>query len=431
MLKITDVRAREILDSRGNPTVEADVVLEDGSLGRAAVPSGASTGVHEAHELRDNDPARYGGKGVLQAVQNVHGELRDALLGKEWSQEALDREMITRDGTENKSRLGANAILGVSLAFAHAVALAEKRPLYRSLTAVANTGLPMRLPVPLMNVLNGGVHAQGALDVQELMLVPHGAPSFREALRWGSEMFRALRELLIAGGFATTVGDEGGFAPHLPSTEAGMDMLMQAITKAGLRPGQDVALALDVAASELYRDGKYVFAGEGKSFSAQELVARYAAWMKSYPLVSIEDGLAEDDWDNWVIMTQELGGKLQLVGDDLFTTNPARLKTGIERKAANAVLVKVNQIGTLTETLETVRLAVSSGYRNVISHRSGETDDATIADLAVATGVGEIKCGSLSRGERMAKYDRLLEIEEELGADAQYARDVLANLNAR
>ena len=431
MLKITDVRAREILDSRGNPTVETDVVLEDGSLGRAAVPSGASTGVHEAHELRDNDPARYGGKGVLQAVQNVHGELRDALLGKEWSQEALDREMITRDGTENKSRLGANAILGVSLAFAHAAAVAEKQPLYRSLAAIAKTGLPMRLPVPLMNVLNGGVHAQGALDVQELMLVPHGAPSFREALRWGSEMFRALRELLIAGGFATTVGDEGGFAPHLPSTEAGMDMLMQAITKAGLRPGQDVALALDVAASELYRDGKYVFAGEGKSFSAQELVARYAAWMKSYPLVSIEDGLAEDDWDNWVIMTQELGGKLQLVGDDLFTTNPARLKTGIERKAANAVLVKVNQIGTLTETLETVRLAVSSGYRNVISHRSGETDDATIADLAVATGVGEIKCGSLSRGERMAKYDRLLEIEEELGADAQYARDVLANLNAR
>ncbi len=426
MPKIADVRAREILDSRGNPTVEADVVLEDGSLGRSAVPSGASTGVHEAHELRDGDPARYGGKGVLKAVQNVHGELRDALIGKDWSQDLLDREMIARDGTENKSRLGANAILAVSLAFAHAVALAEKRPLYRSLAAIANTGLPLRLPVPLMNVLNGGVHAQGALDVQELMLVPHGAPSFREALRWGSEMFRALKDILVAGGFATTVGDEGGFAPHLPTTEAGMDMLMQSIAKAGLRPGTDVALALDVAASELYRDGKYEFTGEGKSFSAQELIARYAGWMKNYPLVSLEDGLAEDDWDGWTAMTKELGGTVQLVGDDLFTTNPARLTMGIERKAANAVLVKVNQIGTLTETLETVRLAVSSGYRNIISHRSGETDDATIADLAVATGVGEIKCGSLSRGERMAKYDRLLEIEEELGADARYAGDVFS-----
>jgi enolase len=332
--------------------------------------------------------------------------------------------MIARDGTEQKSRLGANAILAVSLAFAHASAVHEKRPLYRSLADIARTGLPLRLPVPLMNVLNGGVHAKGALDVQELMLMPHGAPNFREALRWGSEMFRALKDLLVAGGFATTVGDEGGFAPHLPSAEAGMDMLMQAITKAGLRPGQDVSLALDVAASELYRDGKYEFVGEGKSFSSQELIARYAGWMKNYPLVSLEDGLAEDDWDGWVAMTNVLGGTVQLVGDDLFTTNAARLKIGIERKAANAILVKVNQIGTLTETLETVRLAVSSGYRAVVSHRSGETDDATIADLAVAAGVGQIKCGSLARGERMAKYDRLLEIEEELGADARYAGDI-------
>ncbi|MEY4731607.1 MAG: hypothetical protein RL681_553 [Candidatus Parcubacteria bacterium] len=426
MFKVTEIHAREILDSRGNPTVEADVVLEDGSLGRAAVPSGASTGVHEAHELRDDDPARYGGKGVLRAVQNVNDELRAALVGKEWDQETLDREMIARDGTENKSRLGANAVLGVSLAFAHAAAISEKQPLYRSLALRAKTGLPMRLPVPLMNVLNGGVHAQGALDVQECMLVPHGAPNFREALRWGSEMFRALKEMLVAGGFATTVGDEGGFAPHLPSTEAGMDMLLQAVAKAGLRPGTDVALALDVAASELYRDGMYRFAGESKNFSAQELIARYVGWTKNYPLVSIEDGLAEDDWEGWTAMTKELGGRVQLVGDDLFTTNPARLRKGIASGAANAVLVKVNQIGTLTETLETVRLAVSSGYRGVISHRSGETEDATIADLAVATGVGEIKCGSLSRGERMAKYDRLLEIEEELGADAQFARDIFA-----
>lgn len=404
--------------------MEADVVLEDDSIGRSAVPSGASTGTHEACELRDGDSARYNGKGVLKAVANVHGEIRDALIGKEWNQESLDREMIARDGTENKSRLGANAILAVSLAFAHAAALAEKRPLYRSLAAITNTGLPMRLPVPLMNVLNGGVHAQGALDVQELMIVPHGAPSFREALRWGSEMFRALKDLLVAGGFATTVGDEGGFAPHLGTTEVGMELLMQSIAKAGLRPGTDVSLAMDVAASELYRDGAYVFAGENKKFSSQELIARYSKWIKNYPIVSIEDGLAEDDWDNWTALTQTLGGTLQLVGDDLFTTNPARLKMGIERKAANAVLVKVNQIGTLTETLETVRLAVSSDYRNIISHRSGETDDVTIADLAVATGVGEIKCGSLSRGERVAKYDRLLEIEEELGVEAKYAGDM-------
>ncbi len=430
MQKIIEVHAREILDSRGNPTVEADVELDGGALGRASVPSGASTGVHEAHELRDGDAARYGGKGVLKAVENVNGELRGLLAGKAWTQEALDRAMRALDGTENKSRLGANAMLGVSLAFAHAVAVAEKRSLYRSLADIAQTGLPMRLPVPLMNVLNGGVHAKGALDVQELMLVPHGAPTFREALRWGSEMFRALKDLLVAGGHATTVGDEGGFAPHVASAEAGLDMLMQAITKAGLRPGQDVSLAADVAASELYRDGAYAFTGEGKTFSVRELIARYAGWARDYPLVSLEDGLAEDDWEGWAALTAELGGKLQLVGDDLFTTNPARLKLGIERKAANAILVKVNQIGTLTETLETVRLAASSGYRSVISHRSGETDDATIADLAVATGVGEIKCGSLSRGERMAKYDRLLEIEEELGAEAQYARDMFARAQA-
>ncbi|HTY39996.1 MAG TPA: phosphopyruvate hydratase [Candidatus Paceibacterota bacterium] len=426
MPKINSIRAREILDSRGNPTIEVDLELEGGAFGRAAVPSGASTGSHEALELRDNDPTRYGGKGVLKAVGNVNGEIAGTLAAKELDQEALDRTLIALDGTPNKSRLGANAILGVSLAFAHASAAAEKKPLYRYFEAIGRTGRPLSLPVPLMNVINGGAHATNSSDIQEFMLVPSGAPSFREALRAGAETFQALKGILKKKGFATTVGDEGGFPlSNATSNELPLELLLEAVRATGREPGRDIALAFDVASTELYRDGKYQFNCEHVELSAEEVIARYRNWLDKYPLVSIEDGLAEDDWMGWQKMTVELGVLAQLVGDDIFVTNTERVKRGIDEKVANAVLIKLNQIGTVTETLEVIRLALGAGYRCVISHRSGETEDTTIADLAVGTGVGEIKTGSLSRTERVAKYNRLLCIEEELGAEAVYAGSIL------
>jgi enolase len=420
MPKITNIHAREILDSRGNPTVEVDLTIESGARGRATVPSGASTGSHEALELRDRDPKRYGGRGVLRAAEHVNGKLKKVLSRKDFDQESLDRTICAADGTENKSRLGANAMLGVSLAFAKAVSSYRQVPLYRYFSELANTKLPISLPVPLINVLNGGVHAVNGPDFQEFMVVPHGAPNFREALRYGVETFYALRALLAERKLGTAVGDEGGFAPEFVSNELAVKALLEAIERAGFRPGKDISIALDVAASELLGEGGYRLEREGKTCAAHELVSRYAEWARNYPLVSIEDGLAEDDWDGWASMTSQLGSRMQLVGDDLFATNPKRLAQGIKKIAGNAILIKLNQIGTLTETLETIRLAVSSGYRAIISHRSGETEDTTIADLAVGTGVGQIKTGSVSRSERTAKYNQLLRIEEELGEGAVF-----------
>ncbi len=416
---IARVLAREILDSRGNPTVEVEVRLGGGALGRAAVPSGASTGEHEAHELRDGDRQRYRGKGVRQAVANVLTRIAPALAGADAAdQKAIDARLLELDGTPNKARLGANAILGVSLACAHAAAAAAGEPLYRYLGGPS----ARLLPVPLMNVLNGGAHADNNVDLQEFMIVPHGFPSFAEALRAGVEIFHSLREVLLERNLATGVGDEGGFAPNLDSNEAALRLLMDAIGRSGYAAGEQVSLALDPAASEFYRDGRYVLAGEGgRSFTAEELVEFYAGLCARYPIVSIEDGFAEDDWDGWIAVTKRLGGSIQLVGDDLFVTHPARLRMGLERGAANAVLIKVNQIGTLTETLDTIRLARDNGYASVISHRSGETEDTTIADLAVATGCGQIKTGSASRSDRIAKYNQLLRIEEDLGEKAAYA----------
>ena len=417
-MKIKKVIGREILDSRGNPTVEVDVVLTGGVYGRAAAPSGASTGAHEAWELRDRSKQRYGGKGVQKAVDNVNRVIAPKLIGKDASeQKKLDQLLLELDGTANKKRLGANALIATSLAIAKAAAAAAGAPLYRSLGgAQART-----LPVPLLNVLNGGVHASNNIDIQEFMIVPAGARSFHDALRIGAEVFATLKRILQDKGLTTAVGDEGGVAPDLRSNEEAIEVLLEAITRAGYRPGSQVFLALDVAATELYQDGAYVFhkAG-GLTRSAAELVELYRSWAAQYPLVSIEDGLAEDDWDGWQLLTKELGAKLQLVGDDLFVTNPTRLARGIAEGAANAILVKVNQIGTLTETLETVALAQARGYAPVISHRSGETEDATIADLAVAVNAGQIKTGSVCRGERTAKYNQLLRIEEELGARALY-----------
>jgi len=422
MTAIIDIVGREILDSRGNPTVEVDLRLEDGSFGRAGVPSGASTGVHEAVELRDGGK-RYGGKGVEKAVAAVNGELFDALCGMEAEDQIrLDKAMIALDGTPNKARLGANAILGVSLAAAKAAAAAANLPLYRYIGgAKANL-----LPVPMMNVLNGGVHADNPIDFQEFMIVPVGAPNFREALRMGAEVFHTLKKGLKDAGHNTNVGDEGGFAPNLKSADEALSFIVKAIEKAGYKPGEDVYLALDPASSEFFEDGKYVLKGEGRTLDPIGMVKVYEDLCARYPIFSIEDGHAQDDWEGWIAMTKALGNKIQLVGDDLFVTNTARLKQGIAKGAANAVLIKLNQIGTLTETLETVEMAHKAAYRNVISHRSGETEDSTIADFAVATCAGQIKTGSLCRSDRLAKYNQLLRIEEQLGDQAVYAgRSVL------
>jgi enolase len=418
MTSIMELRAREILDSRGNPTVEVDCVLEDGAMGRAAVPSGASTGEHEALELRDGDAGRYKGKGVRKAVGHVHDVIGPALLGADaLDQIGLDRRLNELDGTPSKGKLGANALLGVSLATAKAAAVSLGLPLWRYLGGVhANT-----LPVPLMNVVNGGKHADNNVDLQEFMIVPFGAPSFAEALRWGTEVFHALAGVLKKQGMATSVGDEGGFAPNLKSNEDALKVLVEAIVKAGYKPGEQVALALDPAASEFFKDGRYTLAGEGgKSFTPDEMVAWYAGLVDRYPIVSIEDGLAEDDWAGWSTITRTLGDRIQLVGDDLFVTNVQRLARGIRDGVANSILIKVNQIGTLTEALDAIEMAHHAGYTAVISHRSGETEDVTIADLAVATNAGQIKTGSLSRTDRVAKYNQLLRIEEALGSAARY-----------
>jgi enolase len=415
MPKIAEIHAREIVDSRGNPTVEADVVLDSGARGRAAVPSGASTGTREAIELRDGE-ARYGGKGVRRAVGHVNGEIRDALRGMEADQEAMDRRMIELDGTPNKARLGANAVLAVSLALAHARAAGAGLPLFRSLGgADANI-----LPVPMMNIINGGAHANNSVDMQEFMIVPVGAGSLSEAVRYGAEVFHALKKVLDGRGLGTAVGDEGGFAPDLPSNAAAVEVILEAIEKAGFRAGEDIWIGLDCASSEFYRDGRYHLASEGRDFSAEEFTDYLVHWVDQYPILTIEDGMAEDDWDGWKVMTERLGSRVQLVGDDLFVTNTEILKEGIERGVANSILIKVNQIGTLTETLEAIAMAKAANYSAVISHRSGETEDVTIADLAVATGVGQIKTGSLSRSDRVAKYNQLIRIEEILGGSARY-----------
>ena len=418
MTEIIDIQAREVLDSRGTPTVEVDVVLDNGAFGRAAVPSGASTGAHEACELRDGDKARYNGKGVLKAVAAVNGELADKLLGMDAEDQiALDRAMIKLDGTENKSRLGANAILGVSLAAAKAAAESTGLPLYRYIGGT----LTHVLPVPMMNILNGGKHADNPIDIQEFMIMPVGAASCAEAIRMGSEIFQALKSILKKAGMNTNVGDEGGFAPNIGSTREALDFIVKAIAAAGYKAGDDVVLALDVASTELFKDGKYHFDGEGKVMTSAELVAYYEDLVSQYPIKSIEDGMSEDDWEGWALLTQKLGGKIQLVGDDLFVTNSKRLAKGIDENIANSILVKVNQIGSLTETLEAVEMAHRAGYTAVLSHRSGETEDATIADIAVATGCGQIKTGSLSRSDRLAKYNQLMRIEQELGDTAAYA----------
>jgi len=415
---IAAVVGRQILDSRGNPTVEVDVVLDDGTLGRAAVPSGASTGSHEALELRDGDKRVYGGKGVTRAVDNVNTVIGPALVGRSpFEQAAIDLLLIDLDGTEAKSRLGANAILGVSLACAVAAAQALRLPLYRYLGGIG----ARVLPTPLMNILNGGQHAENSTDFQEFMVLPVGAPTFAEALRMGAEVYHSLKRVLHERGLATTVGDEGGFAPALSSNEAAVEVILASIEQAGYRAGEDVALALDIAATELYQEGRYVLAREGKTLSAGQMIDLYEQWLAKYPILSIEDGLAEDDWEGWEQLTRRLGSRVQLVGDDLFVTNTRRLALGIERDAANAILVKINQIGTLTETLDAIRLASEAGYRSIISHRSGETSDTTIADLAVATGVGQLKTGAPARTDRVAKYNQLLRIEAELGAAAAYA----------
>jgi len=423
MSAILDIRAREILDSRGNPTVEVDVVLESGAFGRAAVPSGASTGAHEAVERRDGDNGRYNGKGVLQAVEAVNHEIFELLSGMEAGEQlAIDQAMVELDGTENKGRLGANAILGVSLAVAKAAAEEAEMPLWRYVGgAYART-----LPVPLMNIVNGGAHADNPIDVQEFMILPVGASCFSEALRAGTEVFHALRSKLKAAGHNTNVGDEGGFAPNLKSTRSALDFIMEAIAASGYKAGEDVVLALDCAATEYFKDGSYAMAGEGLSLSSDKM----ADWLKdlvsAYPIVSIEDGMSEDDWEGWQALTAAIGDRVQLVGDDLFVTNPARLRQGIDCRAGNAILVKVNQIGTLSETLEAVEMAARADFGVVMSHRSGETEDATIADLAVATNCGQIKTGSLSRSDRLAKYNQLLRIEEQPGSSARYAgREVL------
>ncbi|OWY18285.1 phosphopyruvate hydratase [Thioclava sp. JM3] len=418
MSTIIDIHAREILDSRGNPTVEVDVILEDGTMGRAAVPSGASTGAHEAVERRDGDKARYMGKGVLEAVMAVNGEIAENLVGEDVIEQVeIDRAMIELDGTENKGRLGANAILGVSLACAKAAAEFSTLPLYRY---VGGTSARV-LPVPMMNIINGGEHADNPIDIQEFMIMPVSAGNIRDAVRMGSEVFHTLKKELSAGGMSTGLGDEGGFAPELSSTTAALDIILKSIEKAGYKPGEDIYLAMDCASTEYYKNGKYEMKGEGLSLTSEENVDYLEKLLGAYPIISIEDGMAEDDWEGWKLLTERLGDKVQLVGDDLFVTNPTRLADGIKQGVANSMLVKVNQIGTLTETLQAVDMAHRAGYTNVMSHRSGETEDATIADLAVATNCGQIKTGSLARSDRLAKYNQLIRIEESLGETAEYA----------
>ena len=417
MSEIVEVRAREILDSRGNPTVEADVITADGAIGRAAAPSGASTGSREALELRDGDPARYLGKGVLKAVENINEELRDAVLDVEVSDQAtVDGRMIELDGTDNKSGMGANAILAVSLATAHAAAQEQAMPLYRSLAAG-----PYRMPVSMMNIINGGAHADNSVDFQEFMILPVGASTIREAVRYGAEVFHALKSVLKAAGMNTAVGDEGGFAPDLPSNVAAVEVILEAIGKAGFKAGEDIFLGLDVASSEFFEDGRYVLASEDKHYDAEGFADLLASWVDQYPILSIEDGMDESDWDGWKLLTDKLGKRVQLVGDDLFVTNPTILREGIQRGIANSILIKFNQIGTLTETLEAIDMAHESGYTAVVSHRSGESEDTTIADLVVAANTGQIKTGSLSRSDRVAKYNQLMRIEDQLGDEAMYA----------
>ena len=427
MSAIVDIVGREILDSRGNPTVECDVLLESGVMGRAAVPSGASTGSREAIELRDGDKKRYGGKGVLRAVEHVNTEITEAVMGLDASEQAfLDKTLIELDGTDNKNRLGANATLAVSMAVARAAAEESGLPLYRYFGGMNGC----QLPVPMMNVINGGAHANNSLDLQEFMIIPVGAPSFREALRQGAEVFHALKKIINDKGMPTAVGDEGGFAPNVPSHEAAIELILQAIDQAGYTAGQDIVLGLDCAASEFYKNGQYVLAGEGGlQLTASAWADMLAAWADKYPIISIEDGMAEGDWDGWKLLTERLGKKVQLVGDDLFVTNTKILKEGIERGIANSILIKINQIGTLTETFQAIEMAKRAGYTAVISHRSGETEDSTIADIAVGANAGQIKTGSLSRSDRMAKYNQLLRIEEDLGDTAVYSgRDAFYNL---
>jgi enolase len=417
MSAIVDVIAREILDSRGQPTIEVDVLLESGVLGRAAVPSGASTGSREAIELRDGDAARYGGKGVLKAVENVNTEICEGVIGVDATEQSfVDKTLIDLDGTENKSRLGANAILAVSLAVAKAAAEESGLPLHRYLGGAG----PMAMPVPMMNVINGGAHSDNNLDMQEFMIVPVGAPSFREALRYGAEVFHALKKLLGSRGLATAVGDEGGFAPRLPKHEQAIKVVLEAIAEAGYEPGKQIALALDCASSEFFEDGEYTLSAEGLSMKSEQFVDFLTGWVEKYPIISIEDGMAEDDWKGWKLLTSRLGKKVQLVGDDLFVTNTRFLKQGIDMGVANSILIKVNQIGTLTETFAAIEMAKRAGYTVVVSHRSGETEDTTIADIAVATNALQIKTGSLSRSDRLAKYNQLLRIEEDLGDTASY-----------
>jgi len=418
MSAIVDIVGREILDSRGNPTVECDVLLESGTMGRAAVPSGASTGSREAIELRDGDKSRYGGKGVLKAVEHINTEISEAVLGLDASEQAfLDKTLIDLDGTENKSRLGANAMLAVSMAVARAAAEESGLPLYRYFGGMGG----MQLPVPMMNVINGGAHANNSLDLQELMIIPVGAPSFREALRWGAEVFHALKKILHDKGISTAVGDEGGFAPSVESHEAAIQLILDAIDKAGYTAGEQIAIGLDCAASEFYKDGLYVLEGEGGlKLTAAQWTDMLATWVDKYPIISIEDGMHEGDWDGWKLLTERLGKKVQLVGDDLFVTNTKILKEGIDKGIANSILIKINQIGTLTETFAAIEMAKRAGYTAVISHRSGETEDSTIADIAVGLNAGQIKTGSLSRSDRMAKYNQLLRIEEDLGDIASY-----------
>ena len=418
MSAIVDVVAREIMDSRGNPTVEADVLLESGVMGRAAVPSGASTGKREALELRDGDPKRFGGKGVLKAVEHVNTEICEAIIGLDAVEQSfIDKTLIDLDGTENKERLGSNAILAVSLAVSKAAAEESGLPLYRYLGGAGR----MALPVPMMNVINGGAHANNSLDMQEFMIIPVGAPTFREAVRYGAEVFQVLKKILDARSLSTTVGDEGGFAPNLPNNEAALGLIMEAIEKAGYQPGTDIAIGLDCAASEFFKDGLYRLDSEGMSLMPQQFADYLANWVDKYPILSIEDGMSEDDWDGWKLLTDRLDGKVQLVGDDLFVTNTKYLAQGIRQGIANSILIKVNQIGTLTETLAAIEMAKTAGYTAVVSHRSGETEDSMIADIAVATNALQIKTGSMSRSDRMAKYNQLLRIEEDMGDSALYA----------
>lgn len=432
MHTIKNIIGREILDSRGNPTVEVDIILRDGSFGRASVPSGASTGSYEAVELRDGDKKRYDGKGVLKAVTNVNVALQKALRGKSFNQKTLDDAMIKLDGTPNKSKLGANAILGISLAFSHAAAKAEKKPLYKYFKDIAKTGKPMSLPLPMMNILNGGKHAENSTDLQEFMVMPVGAKSWSQALQMGAEVFHALKKILHSRKLSTTTGDEGGYAPSLPSNEAAIEVILEAITKAGYKPGKEIAIAIDGAATELYTrstgsgqdDAYYNLEREGKKFSTAEMVDFYTKWVAKYPIVSIEDGFSEDDWEGYELMTKKNGKKVQIVGDDLFVTNIERLAEGIKRKAGNSILVKLNQIGTVSETIDAVKMAHKAGMTAVISHRSGETEDTTISHFVVGTGCGQIKTGSLCRTDRVAKYNELLRIEESLGKKAVFAGNV-------